>query len=159
MAMSGKFDHKPKVEFYEGLEGIKAVYKQIITRMHEMGNDNYSFLGTSDADPKFQAYADDELEKLVAKCPIKVKEIIPKQALSYSYAQNNQKRYEHIVIDDPIFDISGEIVVYDQDKVAIIMYSSEELSAVIITSKMLHSGFENMFNLIRKLRKSVKKLK
>jgi sugar-specific transcriptional regulator TrmB len=159
MAISGKFDHKPKVEFYEGLEGIKYVYKQIILTMHQMKNTNYSFLGISDIDPKFQKYAEEEMEALIAKYPIKVKKIIPRRALDNTYTQNNQKRHEHIIIDDMLFNISGEIVVHGEDKVAIIMYSSSELSAVIITSKMLHNGFENMFNLIWKLRKSSKNQK
>jgi len=159
MAMSGKFDHKPKVEFYEGLEGIKAVYKQIILSMESTGKYFYAFLGTTDIDQKFQDYMTNEFVPRMSQYPTKVKAIIPKQSLVHAYARSNQERHDAIVIDDTIFDISGEIVIFGQDKVAIVMYNSEELSAVIITSKMLHNGFKNMFNLIRKLRKNTKKLK
>ncbi|MDR0860334.1 MAG: hypothetical protein LBO09_05160 [Candidatus Peribacteria bacterium] len=159
LAISGKFDHKPKVEFYEGLEGIKYVYRQIILSMESTGKFFYSFLGTTDIDPKFQKYMTDEFVPRMLQYPTKVKVIIPKQSLTHEYARSNKERHESIVIDDTIFDISGEIVIFGQDKVAIVMYNSEELSAVIITSKMLHNGFKNMFNLIWKLRKSSKKLK
>ena len=125
--------------------------------MENTGKYFYAFLGTTDIDQKFQDYMTNEFVPRMIQYPTKVKVIIPKQSLVHEYAKSNKKRHESIVIDDTIFDISGEIVVFGQDKVAIVMYNSEELSAIIITSKMLHNGFKNMFNLIWKLRKNKKK--
>ena len=81
---------------------------------------------------------------------VKAKVIIPKQSLVHEYAQSNEARNESIVVDDQIFDMASEIAVYGEDKVTMLMYHPTDLSALVITSKALHNGFQSMFNLIWK---------
>ena len=83
-----------------------------------------------------------------AKSPIEARVIIPKSSLEYAYTQSNIQRNNYLIVDEAFFDISGEIIMYDKNKILIAMYSSEELSALVITSKMLYNGFKGIFNLI-----------
>jgi hypothetical protein len=90
------------------------------------------------------------------KYQTKTKAIISQQSLDQEYSKYNQERHESIVIDDPIFDIANEIIVHGKDKVSLLMYTSEELSALVITSRTLHNGLKSIFNLIWKMHQKKK---
>jgi len=152
LALAEKFDNKPKVQFYEGLEGLKYVYRQVVIEVQEMQHPEpvLSFLGTKDIDKKFQNYLIQERIPRRMQTPVKARVIIPKQSLVHEYAQSNEERNESIVVDDPIFDMASEIAVYGEDKVTMLMYHPTDLSALVITSKALHNGFQSVFNLIWK---------
>ena len=157
LALSGKYDNRPKVQFYEGLEGLKYVYEQIIVageaKVEKKPDFFPVFLGTTGIDPAFQRYLMEEFVPRRAKSLIEARVIIPKSSLACPYTQSNIQRNNYLVIDNVLFDINGEIILYGENKVLIAMYSSEELSAIVITSKMLYNGFKGMFNLIRNMYK------
>ena len=151
LAMSGKFNNRPKVQFYEGIEGLKYAYNQIITTGEDEKENSYFpvFLGTTDIDPAFHSYLMEEFVPRRSESKVPARVIISKNSLNTAYIQSNQKRNEYIVIEKPFFDISGEVILYGKDKVLIAMYTTEELSALLITSKVLHNCFLSMFQLIR----------
>ncbi len=155
MALASKFDNKPKVQFYEGLEWLKYVYEQIILSWSEMEKSEsfLTFVWTTNIDPKIQKYLVEEFVPRRLKYKTKTKAIISRQSLNQDYSKYNKAKHEHIVIDDPIFDIANEIIVHWKDKLSILMYSPNEMSALVITSQTLHNWLKSMFNLIRKLHK------
>jgi hypothetical protein len=55
---------------------------------------------------------------------IKIKVIIFDK--STEYAKLNKKIYDSIIIEKKLFDISNEIICYDNNKVAILMYNKQE---------------------------------
>jgi hypothetical protein len=155
MAMASKFDNKPKVQFYEWLEWLKYVYEQIILSWSEMEKSEsfLTFVWTADIDPKLQKYLVEEFVPWRLKYKTKTKAIISKQSLHQDYSKYNKIKHEHIVIDDPIFDIANEIIVHWKDKLSILMYTPYEMSALVITSQTLHNWLKSMFNLIWKIHK------
>lgn len=153
MALADKYDNKPKVQFYEGLEGLKYVYQQLIITVEEYPEPSLVFLGTTNMDPKFQNYMMGEFMTRRAKYTATAKVIISKNSLGHEYTESNQKRLESLVIDDPIFELFDEIILYGEDKIFMAMYATDELSALIITSKTLHHALKSMFNLIWKTHK------
>jgi len=87
----------------------------------------YTFLGTKEIDPIFQRYLTDEFVPFRLNYKTKTKAIISnKNATSYSIY--NQDYHDSVVIDNDLFEMSNEIVMFGTAKVAILMYSSSELS-------------------------------
>lgn len=155
MAITNKFDNKPKVQFYEGLEWLKYVYEQIILSWKEMKKwDNFlTFIWTTNIDPRLEKYLVEEFVPRRLKHKTKTKAIISKESLNQNYSQYNKSKHDSIIIDDPIFNIANEIVIHGKNKISILMYNPNEMSALIINSQTLHNGLKSMFNLIRKIYK------
>lgn len=153
MAIAHKFDNKPQVQFFEWIEGIKQVYEQVILSWSEMekGEPFLTFVGTADIDPKLQKYLVEEFVPWRLKFKTKTRAIISKKSLSQSYSKYNKSKHDSLVIDDPIFDMANEIIIHWKNKVSILMYSSNEMSGLVISSITLHNWLKSMFNLIRKL--------
>lgn len=58
-----------------------------------------------------------------------------------------------LIIPDPLFDMSSEIILFDEDKILIASMSETEMSGILIQSKNLYSTLENVFDLIWRLYK------
>jgi len=158
MAIASKYDNRPQVQFFEWLEWLKNIY-EVIT-MHgwdemEKGEPYLTFTWAGKVDPKFQEYLMNEFVPWRSKFPRKTKAILAQQA-NNKYIKYHIEKYDTLVISDPIFDFSDEIVVYGKDKVAIIMYNTNEMCGLIITSSTLHNWLKSMFNLIWKTSKKGK---
>ena len=159
LAIANKYDNKPKVEFYEWLEWLKNIYENII--LHggdDMEKDEpyLTFTWTGDIDPKFQQYLMHEFAPRRLKFSRKTKTILSKQTGNI-YGKYHTTKHESLVIDDPVFDFANEMMIYGKDKVALVMYTSQEMCGLVITSSTLHKWLKSMFNLIRKLSKKGKK--
>lgn len=157
LAITNKYDNKPKVQFFDGIEGLKSIYREIILTGKDMpmGEPFLTFVGTSKIDPGFQEYLSKEFVPRRLKYKTKTRVIAAKS--TSKYAEYNIKTHDSIVIDDPVFDFANEIVIYGNSKVAILMYTTNELCGLTIESTTLHNGLKSMFNLIRKLAKKAKK--
>jgi hypothetical protein len=107
------------------------------------------FLGTTDIDVDFHAYLMGEFVPRRSKSKIPARVIMPKSSQNSAYIQSNQQRNDYVIIESPLFDISGEVILYGQDKVLIAMYTPDELSALLITSKVLYNCFLSMFHVMR----------
>jgi len=157
LAISNKYDNKPKVSFFDGIEGLKSIYQEVILSWEYMPPKEpfLTFVWTSKIDPSFQEYLSKEFVPRRLKHKTKTRVIAAKSTSKYS--DYNIKTHESIVVDDPVFDFANEIIVYGNSKVAILMYNTNELCGLTIESTTLHNGLKSMFNLIRKLSKKGKK--
>jgi hypothetical protein len=54
-----------------------------------------------------------------------------------------------LIIDDPIFEMWNEIVIY-WDRIAVLSYKKDEIYWLIIESEVLSKWLKSMFNLIWK---------
>ena len=71
--------------------------------------------------------------------------------------KSNKARYkESFVIQDPIFDISNEMLMYD-NKVAIALYTDHDMCGLIIHSEMLCRMMSSIFDLLWKTREENEK--
>lgn len=107
-----------------------------------------TFLGTSDIDKEFEEWLPSFIEERL-QYSIQTRSIMTKQASLYiNYMKEN---HEYVVVDDDIFDMANEIVLYGNDKVALLLYNKNELSAMSIKSQSFHNALENIFDLLRKI--------
>ena len=158
LAIASKYDNKPQVQFFEWLEWLKNIYEIVLVNWgDDMGKwEPYlTFTWTGKVDPKFQEYLLNEFVPWRSKFPRKTKAILAQQS-NNKYIKYHIEKYDTLVVNDPIFDFSDEIVVYWKDKVAIVMYNVNEMCGLIITSNTLHDGLKSMFNLIWKTHKKGK---
>jgi predicted transcriptional regulator len=146
MALASKVWMPVKTQFYEWLEGLKTAYKQIILSGWEMedGEPFLTMVWTTNIDEAFQRRLEKEFIPWRLTFPRKTRAIIA--SVNGAYTQYSYSNHETIVIDNPIFDFTNEIVIYGKDKVAILMYASQELSALLIQSQTLHNTLKAMFN-------------
>ena len=155
MAIASKYDNKPQVQFFEWLESLKNIYEEII--LHggddmEQDAPYLTFTGTGDIDPMFQSYLVNEFAPRRMKFPRRTRSILAKNTEN-TYINYHTKQHDVLVVDDPIFDFSDEIIIYGQDKIAIVMYNTNEICGLVIRSKTMHNGIKSMFYLIWKLSK------
>lgn len=108
-----------------------------------------TFTGTGEIDQKFQDYLTKEFVPWRSKFPRPTKTILVRGGEN-AYTKYHIDSYDTIIVDDPLFNFADEMMVYGKDKVAIVMYTSQEMCGLIVTSATLHDGLKSMFNLIRK---------
>jgi len=99
-----------------------------------------TFVGTTDIDPGLQKYLVEEFVPWRLKHKTKTKAIISRQSLKQSsYAKYNKSKHDSLIIDDPIFDIANEIIIHGKDRVSLLMYGTNEMSALVVNSQTLHN--------------------
>lgn len=156
MAITSKMESKVKTQFYEWLEGLKTVYEQALSESDkhmEPDEPFLVFLGTWEIDPAFAHYIEKEFIPRRKTFPRKAKAIL--SGHKSNYEEYMYTTHDCIVIDDPLFTLANEIVVYGQDRVLILMYAPSEMAALVIQSKTLSDALKSLFHLVRKMDKKL----
>ena len=160
MAMTSKMDSQVKTQFYEWLEGLKTVYSKILNESDKNmapGELFLCILGTWEMDWEFQRYIQKEFIPRRMGFKRKAKAIL---STNLSWYENYMvKNHDCIIINNPLFSLANEIVLYGKDEVAILMYAPSEMAALLIQSRTLHDGLKGMFNLIWKMHNTIQKKK
>lgn len=160
MAMTTKINTPVKTQFFEWLEWMKTIYEQIIREgdsTMEPDEPFLSFTGSWDMDPHLLTYLEKDFIPRRLTYPRKTQAILSWRGSSYEHYTH--QKHESITIDDPLFELANEIVVYGKDQVAILMYSPSEMAALVIQSQTLHNALKSFFRIIRKLYKKPSKRK
>jgi len=133
---------KPKIRFYEGVEGIKSVYNDTLKDNEEI----LAFVSIATA-YKSKGLIDWLLKQYVTRRSEKkifAKVIAPDSNLAKNYKQRDQKEYrETRFISEKEYPFSIEINIYN-NKVALMSFKKEELMGVIIESKEIANTFRTM---------------
>ncbi len=161
LAIASKYDNKPQVQLFEWLEGLKNLYEGVISHWWEwMDQDEpyLTFTGSGDMDPGLQSYFVDTFIPWRLKFPRKTHSILAGKS-DNKYVKYHTQSHKYLEINDPVFVFADEIIIYGRDKVAIIMYNTNELCWLVISSITLHDGLKSMFSLIWKLSKKNKSVK
>ena len=156
LALAANSGEKMSVQLFEWLEWFKIAYEQVILSSNEMEEweSFLTFLWTQNINPALQRYLVNTFVPWRMKFKTKTKAIIDKKSLNNtdnSYAEYNESMHDSIIIDEPIFNMSNEIIVHWKDKVSVMLYWKEELSALVIKSQTLHDALKSLFQLIWKL--------
>lgn len=153
LALSHKLNNKPRVEFYEWLEWLKEIVKKTLLSSRDTPKWEYvlSFIWTTQIDPNFGNRLSKDFAPQRKKYKFKTR--IISSNTSDEYSKFNQKQHESIVIKDDIFDMWNEIIIHGENKVSVLMYSTDEMCWLLIESKTLHDALKSMFNLIWKIYK------
>lgn len=148
LALAEKFGSKPRVQFFEGLEGVKKMYNDLLTSTKES---ICSFLWLESISPKLHEYLEKQFLPQRIKLGIKAKVISHAGEKNKIYKSMDKKTLrETRMVKDSVFVLHHEIDIYGENKVAIVMFNHEEMSALIIHSKKFHDTLLSIFNFIRK---------
>ncbi|MBL4694768.1 hypothetical protein JKY72_05365 [Candidatus Gracilibacteria bacterium] len=138
--LTGETNH-PRIRYFEGIEGIKAIYADTLTSKSDILN----FSNSHEIRHMWPEYDKEYVEKR-AKKKIYLRGISPKDAEGEIVKAENKIYFREIrLIDRDQFDFSNEINIYD-DKVAIISFK-DELIGMIIESPEIANSQRAIFNM------------
>lgn len=150
LAISNSFWNKAKVFFYDGFDRVKELFNEIIEEWNSTSEPFLSFVWTQNMDPKFEDFFENTFIKYRVKQKATTRAIVADTNSKYS--RYHLEKQDAIIVDDPIFNMWNEIVLW-WNKVGILSYNTDEIYWLIIESKILSSGLKSMFNLIWKYNK------
>lgn len=147
LAFTNVYNNKPKIEYFEGFQGMVDTYEDLLSSQVAI----CSFLGMGTVDKAFEEYLFDEfLPRRVAK-KIFANVIVAKDEGTETYIGKKDKEYykETRVVERQPFSLSTEINLYGPGKVGIVLFSSDEMSSLVIQSSKLYDSLLNIFNVLR----------
>ena len=145
LVLAEKFGNKPKVQFFEGIEGVKRMYEDLLTSK----TDILSFLGIENTNKELLTYLYKDFLVRRIKNDIYAKVILPDTGENKRYAGIDKKaKKESIVIGKNDFAVEGEINLYGPNKVSIALMTDSEMSGLIISSEKLYVTLKNIFDLV-----------
>lgn len=138
--LTGEINH-PRVRYFEGLEGIKAIYADSLNSKSEILN----YSNSAEIRLQWPNYDQEYVEKR-AKKKIHLRGIAPKDKAGELIHSQDQKYYREIrLVPSEEFDFTNEINIYD-DKVSIISFK-DELIGMIIESIEIANSQRAIFNM------------
>jgi len=147
MALTNLYNNKPKIYYYDTLDLVMSLFKEIVDAWDALDSPFKTFVGTQNIDSKFEDFFAWEFKNY------RQKQKHPTQAILFDkdskYSHYHLDNYETCIVGDQIFDISNEIVLYGW-KVAILSYNTDEIYALVIESESLYKFFNSMFSYIWK---------
>lgn len=147
LAISNIFWNKPKVYFYEWFERVKDLFKEIVDYWDYLTEPYLTFVWTTDMDPRFDEYFSTEFIEYRKKQKTTTRAIIADNKSKYT--NYHLDMYNTLIIEDPIFEMWNEIVIY-WNRIAVLSYKKDEIYGLIIESEVLSKWLKSMFNLIWK---------
>lgn len=137
-----------KVQSYSWFDGMKTLYDHLI----HSTTDLKAFLWADHIDPVFRDYLYEVyLPKRIAKW-IHNKALVSATDHNSEFADTEKVPLTQVVIiPDPLFDMSTEIVLFDETKILIACLSPTEMSGMLVQSKNLYHTLDNIFELLWRL--------
>jgi len=154
LALMPKIWWKMSVNLYEWLEWFKIAYEHVVLSSKYMADDEYFlwFVWTQHINKALERYLVNERVPWRLKFTTKTRAIIDKKSIKHqsgSYSDYHETTHETLIIDDPFFSISNEIIIHWKDEVSVMMYWDDDLSAMIVKSQTLHDTLKSLFYLVR----------
>lgn len=147
LSISNTITFKPKIRFYEGIEGVKTILEDSLTSKEEiLGYTNFKALAEllPDYFAKFCAKKVKNKIKTRYLAPINDEGI---NLIDQFYPANYDKNLLQILlVNKNEFFFENEIAIYE-NKVAIISLNPNELTALLIESTTLSQSMKSIFNL------------
>lgn len=139
--IDSKTSIKPRVAFFEGLEGIKAVYEDTLTADGEiLAFNNINAYPEGLSEYIWNKYMPSRAEKKILKKVLGTKH-------NNKSAKQNKKEYRIIKVIPNQFKIDIEINIYN-NKIAFISYSNKQFIAAIIENGLIAESMKSIHRLI-----------
>ncbi len=134
---------KPRVFFYQGLEGIKKIYEDTLRE----GEEILAFTGYGKLDPELKKWLHKYYIPLRVKKNVYAKVIAPstKSAKSLKKLDKKHKR-EIVIVPEREFPFTIELNIYT-NRVAIMSFTSKEMLGLIVESQEVANTFRLIFKL------------
>lgn len=131
--LTGEINH-PRVRYFEGLEGIKAIYADTLSSKTEILNYSNSY----EIRKQWPTYDQDYVAKRAEK-QIYLRGISPKDKAGETVQSHDKEFHREMrLIPSDKFDFTNEINIYD-DKVAIISFKDELIGMIIESIEITNS--------------------
>ncbi|MDP1814596.1 MAG: helix-turn-helix domain-containing protein [Leadbetterella sp.] len=143
LSFANALDKKPSIQYLEGWEGIKNVYRDTLSYPEQEFQAFFSESFLTRFDEKFftEFYYDQRLQKKVF-----VRAIIPDSKMMRELVLQDQKQLRRSKLAPAgMFKMDIEINMYGKNKIGIISF--EEDFALIIESKKIHDSLRSLFEL------------
>lgn len=146
LVIAEKFGNKPKVQFFEWIEGVKKMYEDLLTSKTEI----LSFLGIENTNKELLQYLYRDFLVRRIKNNIHARVILSDTGENKKYAGIDSKaKKESIIISKSMFNIEVGIDLYGPNKVNIILFADNDMSGLTIYSEKLYETLKSIFELIR----------
>lgn len=142
LAFSNLIDRKPEIRYFEGVEGIKDVYRDSLKYPNQEMLTWYSQTYATHFEEEFflQEYIPKRVKKKIA-----VRAILPDSEIIRSLIQNDQQHLRQTkLISNQDYNVAIELNIYGNNKVGVVSY--EEQFALIIESQKIHNSLQSIFN-------------
>src|SRR3990167_1095174 len=136
----------PKVQFFEGKEGIEQAYEDKLE--NNQGKVVYEFTGMDSTYEKLgPAFIEYYLKKRIGS-KIKSEYIAPDTPFAREEAENDEKYYRQVKFIPPQYAMDTEISIYD-NKVSLTSFSAENPVTILIEDENLARTMKNIFNYVQ----------
>jgi len=145
---------KPGVRFYEGVEGIKDIYNEIL---QERGTDMYNYFSPDVVPDSLMNWIEKVFVETRAKRNISVKMITVESDYAKMAVQKDERVLrETLVLPKDKFPMEADCILYGGRKTVFLSYGEKDLIGVIIDSKAIYSTLKAAFDLNWSAAKSMK---
>ncbi len=147
----GALGNRPKVTFYENIEGILTLYSDMITNVKKY--EMLAFSNTAHLENVFPPKFFEHFRRSKERLGISARGIVPDTDKDKMYNELFFKGYKEEIIPQlrhisaDLFPFKGEIVIYAENKVAIVNLNQEFLTGVIIQDETIHKMMRLVFEL------------
>ncbi len=147
LSMTNALTFKPKIKYFEGLEGIKNIMEDTL----KAKSDLLGYSNLKGAGELFGDYTKEYARKKMEK-GLKARMICPSSPEAFDYIKNHYppnfplELVEILFVNPKEFWFEHEVTIYD-DKVAVISLNSEELIGMIFESSVYARSQTAIFNL------------
>ncbi len=143
-AIHNIFPYKPKITVYEGIGGMKDIYRDVVKSTHT-GDIIFSYISTVD----FERIAPGEIGNYYVEQRVKKKivhrAITIDSQMAQEWQKNAKKELREIkIIKDPSHQFSGDMKIYG-NKVAFLSYK-ENFMGIVIESKEIGNLHKSWFD-------------
>jgi len=138
--------NKPRVQFFEWIEWLKALYNDTLTS--QIPGESFLWDQKMNSTLEKWLYSDYLPKRIENKLKFRVI-VANKEQSKYYYNVTKKDLIEKKYIPGLSFGVQGEIQLYWPNKVAISMDHDDELAWLLIESKQLYTSMKNIFDFIR----------
>lgn len=148
LALQNQYDQKPKITFYEGLEGMRQIAE---TLLEVPGSTRESFMGLQEEKihPEFKEYIEKDWLKRRIELGIHFKGIVTGYVpMSESHDKNEEAHLRELKYIDPEkFPLFIHVDIFPENKVALYSYAESEMMGVIIEHEAFYKTMRTVFKL------------
>lgn len=125
LALADKFGNRPKMQFFEGVSGIKHLYNELLKNTDPL----FAFLSDDDITPELQEYLNIFFVKQRKQHNIHASVIVRDTPANENYIQSVKKDSltDIRLMRDDLIGMQGELILFGEDKIACALYSPKEL--------------------------------
>jgi len=147
----GSLGTRPKVTYFENIEGILSIYEDMI--MVDKKYELLAFSNTKELEKVLPEKFFENFRRSKERMGITARGIIPDTESDRKFNDKFFKGYKKEIVPNmkyvsiEQFPYKGEIVIYEENKVAIINLSREHLTGTIIEDETIHGMMKMIFEL------------